>query len=209
MDILALQEPKHPFHVFQNMFPDFRVICSENLKTTNSQIKGGSILLIRLTTEYLRDLNPLITNSTLNICGATVLINKTELTILASYFRNANKTELRHFNAILNKIPGNFVNLGDMNAKHISWNRSGTNYTGKALYKLLKQENLTVLNNTYLPTSTDGESTTTIDLIITNMKRPEDCEIYYENMPHFAGIKTQKLKRYHSFVGCSFTPQPT
>lgn len=62
--------------------------------------------------------------------------------------------------------------MGDLNAKHTTWNNPRSNTAGKILYNFVCKHNFTVLsppNPTYVPPTTK-KTPSTIDLLIVNNK---------------------------------------
>jgi len=87
-------------------------------------------------------------NTHLEAIAISVQLNETNLNICNLYLPNQTKIEVSDIENIIKQLPKPFIILGDYNAHSTTWGSEKTDYRGKIVEKLLKNDNIVLLNDT-------------------------------------------------------------
>lgn len=145
-----------------------------------AQAHGGVAIAIRNGIEH-KHIQPVRTN-TIENASIEIAINNTPTTIIAAYNPKYTQFFEHDIQAI---IPANkqFMLFGDLNAKHSSWNCNNNNTAGVKLFTMQQTHEFLVFHtheHTHHPHS--GQSSSTIDLLLTNVNFAFDLNAHSDQM---------------------------
>lgn len=111
----------------------------------------SKILDFDIESHFPDDFNNELFQNPMDICGANVLINGKNITLISNYVRQHRLTfHQKYLNYMVNKSPYNYYILGDFNSKHPNWD-STLNLYGTILNEFLKEKSYKIINNDKVP----------------------------------------------------------